>query len=241
MRIFVERASVQERHRREELQKKSAAKGSYYAIAMDGHRSDSAIDKLVMQSFARALMHDSKLPDYVRAIQGMSGQIYRSFINNLMGDCAAARYLEIGSWAGSTAAAALYGNKAKCLCIDNWSEFGGPRDAFFSNIARVRSSDIDFEFIEKDFRAVDYSAVGSFNVYMFDGPHAPADHYDGIKLVQPALDASYVLIVDDWNWAAVREPTLQALIDTNSRIESCIEVRTTFREQPASADLEHSD
>ena len=31
---------------------------------------------------------------------------------------------------------------------------------------------------------------------LYDGPHQLEDHYDGIKLVQPALDNEYVLIVD---------------------------------------------
>ena len=33
------------------------------------------------------------------------------------------KYLEIGSWAGSTVCSAIYGNKVKALCIDNWLKF----------------------------------------------------------------------------------------------------------------------
>jgi hypothetical protein len=71
------------------------------------------------------------LPDEVRQIEGMSGQKYRLLINQLVGSISDARYLEIGSLAGSTAAAALYGNRVRALCIDNWSEFGGSRELFF--------------------------------------------------------------------------------------------------------------
>jgi len=53
---------------------------------------------------------------------------------------------------------------------------------------RVRSPTVDFRFIESDFRAVDYSAIGRFNVYLFDGPHQEQDQYDGIMVARTALD-----------------------------------------------------
>ena len=55
---------------------------------------------------------------------------------------------------------------------------------------------------------------------LFDGPHTKVDQYDGVVTAQAALEKSYVLIVDDWNWQQVRDGTLQALVKTNSRIES---------------------
>ena len=86
----------------------------------------------------------------------MSGQKYRAFINNLVRSCPNPRYLEVGSWAGSTATAALSGNRASALCIDNWSQYGGPKDQFFQNIKKVLSEKIQFKFMERDFRSVDY-------------------------------------------------------------------------------------
>jgi len=187
---------------------------------MSGWDSASPLHQLVTKAFIRALANDSKLPQAIRNINGMSGQTYRSFINNLVESCPDARYLEIGSWQGSTAAAALYGNAAKCLCIDNWSQWGGSTEAFFANIAGVRSDKIDFKFIEQDFRNIEYGLIGRFNIYMFDGPHLEIDHYDGIVLAQPALDKSHILIVDDWNWTSVRNGTLRALVDTKCCIDS---------------------
>ena len=171
----------------------------------------------------------------------MSGQTYRSFINNLVEGHGDPRYLEIGSWAGSTAASALYGNTAKCVCIDNWSQFGDPRPTFQSSIALVKSDAIEFRFIEQDFRKVEYATLGSFNIYMFDGPHAERDQYDGVVLAQPSLDKSHVLIVDDWNLSQVRDGTMRALIDTRCRIDAWIEVRTTFDNTHPSIAYQHSD
>jgi methyltransferase family protein len=170
----------------------------------------------------------SPLPDEVRLIEGMSGQKYRLLINQLVGSISNACYLEIGSWAGSTAAAALYGNKVRALCIDNWSEFGGPRETFFANIKKILTPDIQFEFIERDFRMIDYNNIGSFNIYLFDGPHSEKDQHDGIMIAQPALADPFVLIVDDWNWRHVRLGTFQALLDARCRVRASIEIRTTL-------------
>jgi hypothetical protein len=74
----------------------------------------------------------NQLPSIVREIEGMSGQKYRMLINKLVGALRDARYLEVGSWKGSTAAAALHGNRVRAVCIDNWSQFDGSQESFFA-------------------------------------------------------------------------------------------------------------
>ena len=133
---------------------------------------------LLKQCMHRATTGVSGLPDFVREIAGMSGQKYRTFINNFVGSQSDAQYLEIGSWQGSTAAAALYGNSVKALCIDdNWSQFGGPRSVFLANLERIQaeSPSVEFHFVESDFRQVDYASLGHFNIFFFDGPHEESD------------------------------------------------------------------
>jgi hypothetical protein len=187
----------------------------------------SALAKALLSAFGKACAGQSKLPARIRAMRGMSGQRYRMTINNVVESLDDARYLEVGSWIGSTACAALYGNRAKCLCIDNWSKFGGTRERFLKNFEMVKSDHIRLTLIEQDFRSVDYLSVGLYNVYLFDGPHEDQAQYDGIVLAQSALDNEHILIVDDWNWHAVRNGTRRALADLKSHITFAIEVRTT--------------
>ena len=182
--------------------------------------------EILSTAWLDALAINHKLPDWIRYMDGMSGKKYRYFINNLVAATPDARYLEIGSHAGSTACSALYGNKLRATCIDNWSEFGGPKDQFMSNIEQVLTDDIDFQFIEKDFRAVDYGSIGKYNIYMFDGPHLQQDQYDGIDLVKDALDDLYVLIVDDYNWSIIRNGTEAALDHVGHKVIAQIEVLT---------------
>jgi hypothetical protein len=183
-----------------------------------------ALKKALMQALA---LH-TKIPGWIRFMSGMSGKKYRYLINALIAETPDPRYLEVGSWKGSTACAAIFQNTVTACCIDNWDPaFGVPKAEFEQNINRALSPSVRFRSIDSDFRAVDYGALGKFNVYLFDGPHEEVDQYDGVMVAQPALDDIYTLIVDDWNWEDVRKGTQRALDQLNTRVVSAIEVRTT--------------
>jgi hypothetical protein len=187
------------------------------SIKLVGDFSSPLADKLQKATVA-ALELDHKLPDSVRLMSGMSGKKYRYLINNLISFITDARYLEVGSWKGSTACAAMHGNKCKVTCIDNWSHHGTDNRDFFNNTKESLSNDIDFTVIEKDFREVDYTSLGKYNVYFFDGPHEEKDQYDGVALAQDALDHEYILIVDDYNFDRVRKGTQNAIKDLNLKV-----------------------
>ena len=180
-----------------------------------------------------ALALTSKLPDRVLSQIGMSGRLYRRLVNQLVSRIEKPRYLEVGSWGGSTACSAMYGNTLDITCIDNWSEFSNhmsvenPRDTFNAAVEFSISDRVELSVIENDFRKVDFGDLGKSNIYLFDGPHAYQDQLDGIVLAQPALDDTYVQIVDDWNWPYVRSGTMDALKAAGLSIECSIEVRST--------------
>ena len=210
-------------------------------ISLNGDFSSLLESVVLRKALYEAINNIAGPSQYVRQIDGMSGQKYRTLINSLVKRLPYARYLEVGSWAGSTATSAMCGNSLDVLCIDNWSQFGGPKTLFFENIARVRSSSTNFRFIEGDFRQVDYTSLGNFNIYLFDGPHEEQDQYDGIMIVRPALDKRVILIVDDWNWLRVRIGTFRALLDARYRVESSIEIRTAWGNSDLLVHGKHSD
>lgn len=197
------------------------------SIKLDGDFSSLLADKLQKATIS-ALELDHKLPDSVRLMSGMSGKKYRYLINNLISFIRDARYLEVGSWKGSTACAAMHGNKCKVTCIDNWSHHGTNNQDFFSNTKDSLSDQIDFTVIENDFRQVNYNDIGKYNVYLFDGPHEEVDQYDGIVLVQNALDHEYILIVDDYNYHRVRKGTESAIKDLNLKVLASVTVLSSI-------------
>jgi len=77
---------------------------------------------LIETAFQNAENNVSKITNDIINMQGMSGIKTRHFYNNLL-NTEDARYLEIGTWKGSSVCSAMCGNKAKVICIDNWSEF----------------------------------------------------------------------------------------------------------------------
>ena len=209
------------------------------SIKLDGNFDQNSYSKNLKLALFKSLAMDTKISDEIKFMSGMSGRKYRYLINNLVSSVNNPRYLEIGSWAGSTVCSALYGNEAKAVCIDNWLKFEteeyvkkvyntkDQKKEFEINTKKIITEKIDFKFIESDFRKVDFNHLGKFNIYCYDALHDEKSQYDGISLVQPALDDIFILIIDDWNWPEVRKGTLESLNNLKINIISKIEIRTT--------------
>jgi hypothetical protein len=183
------------------------------------NRSDIPVDKNILLektwinvvdlAFNHAEQNISKISQEIIDLEGMSGLKTQHFYNNLL-EMNDARYLEIGVWKGSTVCAAMYGNKAKVTCIDNWSEFGGPKEEFLINFNKFKGLNDAF-FIEQDCFATDVSTLGKYNIYMYDGNHDIDNHYRALSHFYDCLDDIFIYIVDDWNWLQVREGTMSAI------------------------------
>lgn len=168
-----------------------------------------------------------ELPAWVIGMSGMSGRRYRLLVNAVVRLVSRPVYLEVGSWSGSTAAAVLAGNSCEVICVDNWSEFGGPREEFLANTSRANTRRNRVQILEKDFREVDFSSLEpKANIYLFDGPHSERDQFDGIVMAMPALQNRFLLVVDDYNWASSRIGTERALVDLGVEVEASIRIRT---------------
>jgi hypothetical protein len=215
-------------------------------ILLSGDWTSESAERL-SNAFFSSLAMEHKLPNSIRYMHGMSGKKYRYLINNLIESTPDAKYLEIGSWKGSTASSAIYGNRCTALCIDNWSDFlwgdskENVRGVFESNVRSAAGNTANFNYIDSDFRAVDYSNIGKFNVYMFDGPHDEKDQYDGVMIAQPALEDQYVLIVDDWNGPGVRAGTARALEELKHTVVCSLEVMTRHDNEHPVISMEASD
>jgi hypothetical protein len=205
------------------------------------HRQETLLIELSKQALIDARICRGKLPPDLLLMHGMSGRKYRYFINNLIGSMPDARYLEIGTWAGSTLCSAIYGNTVTAFAVDNWSEFGAPVTEFFRGLSYFASETTSISFVTSDFRKVPYGQFGKFNVYFFDGPHSEHEQYLALQIVQDALDDEFVFIVDDWNWEAVRKGTRDAIRDTGLRVSYEIEIRTSLDETHPEVRMEKSD
>jgi hypothetical protein len=169
----------------------------------------SKYKRQIEYAFDAAERFDSKLVPAILEMEGMTGYKTRHFYNQLLA-MSDVRYLEIGAWKGSSICAAMYGNRIHVICIDNWSEFGGPKAEFLQNFLRFRGEN-NALFIEHDCFTLDTTYLPFFNIYMYDGNHEHDSHSRALTHYIDRMDDIFIYIVDDWNASAVREGTREAI------------------------------
>jgi hypothetical protein len=186
----------------------------------------TALIEHVNNAFDKAEQNHSKVTQDILNMEGMTGKKTRHFYNNLL-NMEDARYLEIGTWKGSSVCSAMCGNHAKVVCIDNWSEFGGPKQEFLRNFNAYKG-DNDASFIEQDCYTVNTADLPKFNIYLYDGEHSEHNHYKALLHYYNCLDDTFIFVVDDWNWKQVRDGTLNSLKTLKLTITYSREIRTTW-------------
>jgi hypothetical protein len=77
------------------------------------------------------------------------------------------------------------------------------------------------------FDRVDYSSLGRFNIFLFNGPQTKFDQYDGIMIARQVLEKSFITIVDDPIWRQVRFGSFRPISDAGYSIACSVEIRTT--------------
>ena len=90
-------------------------------IKFSGNRNDS-IFKYIELAFEDALSSNTNLSPNILEMEGLSGRKFRIFLNSLIRRISDPKYIEIGSWLGSSLCSACYQNNLEAICIDNWSQ-----------------------------------------------------------------------------------------------------------------------
>ena len=183
--------------------------------------------------------YKSKVTPEILNMDGMSGIKTRHFYNNIcsMKD---ARYLEIGTWKGSSICSAMCNNNMTCIAIDNWSCFGGPKNIFLKHFNKYKGEN-DATFIEKNCWDIDVSKLGKFNIYMYDGDHSESSHFQALNHYLSCLDDEFIYLVDDWNWSNVRTGTIRSIKDNKCEILYEKVIRTTNNNSHARPSRNKSD
>ena len=109
-------------------------------------------------------------------------------------------YVNVGTWHGFSLLAGMFGNPDRnCVGIDDFSLFGGPREAFNEWFGRLGSP--NHRFHEMDYREYfDRVHDGPIGVYFYDGPHRYEDQLLGLEAAEPFFADDCIVIVDDTNW-----------------------------------------
>jgi Methyltransferase domain len=145
-------------------------------------------------------------------IPGLTSTRVQSLINSLAGKLGS--YLEVGSYLGSTGAAALKDNNIKAYFVDNWKEDVTPvtqdginivenkKDKFINNIRPyVKNSDVML--FDSHMFAVNTSDIKDVKFFFYDGPHDPINTANAVQYYKDCLADTAVIIFDDANWDGV--------------------------------------
>ena len=175
----------------------------------------------VKRCIVLAEKQESPLNHQVLSIEGMAGQKTRHFLNNLC-SLPNTSYLEIGCWKGSTLIAALYKNESHvdyAVGIDNWSQFNGPRNAFFKNVQKFLPAGL-LHFFESDSFSIDTQMAFPVpvNIYFYDGHHSWSAQKEAFTYFNDIFDDVFIAVVDDWNWEQVQEGTRSGFASLNYKI-----------------------
>jgi hypothetical protein len=135
-------------------------------------------------------------------------------------------FVNVGVWNGFTFLSGLAGNPDKvCVGVDNFSEFGGPRDAFLQRFNRLRSS--SHQFHDMDYK--DYFAdvhKGTIGFYLYDGEHSYQNQFDGLKIAEPFFGERCFIMVDDTNHPEPQQATLDFVAASSNRYEVILDEKT---------------
>ena len=141
-------------------------------------------------------------------------------------------FVNVGVWHGFSLLAAMAGNDDKvCVGVDNFSEFGGPRDDFLRRFLACRSP--RHRFHNQDYE--DFFAAGldrPVGAYFYDGAHEYEHQYRGLMAAEPFYADGVVIVVDDANWHAPREAALRFAEDSRFDWTLVLDQRTASESHP---------
>jgi hypothetical protein len=166
-------------------------------------------------------------------IPRMSTFAHASVINRAVAALpAGAAFVNVGVWHGFTFLSGLVGNAGqRCIGVDNFSEFGGPKDAFMPRFEALRGD--CHEFHEMDY--VEYFARrhhGPIGVYLYDGEHSYANQLKGLEAAERFFTKDCIVLVDDTNQDDPRRATCDFMAARPGRFRVLLDRRTAANGHP---------
>ena len=189
------------------------------------------MEKHIIDSLTKSNNLSSNINNFCLQIEGMTGIKTRHFYNNIcsMDNC---RYLEVGSWKGSSICSALCNNSISAVAIDNFQMSTQSSSELFkictSNINQVKGSN-SINFFNENCWNFDINKIKDykFNVYMYDGNHEEESHFKALTYYISCLDNVFIYIVDDWTDKRVRDGTQRAIKHLDLKVKYIKEIRLT--------------
>jgi hypothetical protein len=206
-------------------------------------RSDGSTPALLQLPNAPADLYNARLPAEslhlkrelrdLCAVPRMSTFTVSALINRIVASMPHDRaFVNVGVWNGFTFLSGLTANPDRtCVGIDDFSQFGGPREAFLDRFERARSDRHSFH--ELDYREY-FSTLhrDPIRLYLYDGEHSYENQLQGLESAERFLEAGSIVLVDDTNWEEPRQATLDFVRKGRLEYELLFDVRTASNAHP---------
>jgi hypothetical protein len=160
-------------------------------------------------------------------IPGLTSTRVQSLINGLAKS--SSKYLEIGSYQGATAAAALSGNNIHAYFVDTWQDapqavregWETPEtnslEEFKKNIDLYKGENKVF-ISNSDMFKVNLSNISDVDLFFYDGPHDFESTKNAVKYYSKSFADQSILIFDDANWTEVVKGAHKGIVESGLKI-----------------------
>ena len=143
-----------------------------------------------------------------------------------------ATFVNVGVWNGFTFLCGIASNAGRrCVAIDNFSEFGGPKDAFLPRFEARRTD--KHEFYEMDYEEYFLTRhQDPIGFYIYDGEHSYHHQLRGLEVAEPFFDERCVVLVDDTNDEEPRRATLDFINRSPGKYRLLLDRTTQCNQHP---------
>ena len=177
----------------------------------------------IMRRKLQGILKTPKMSTYA------NGSIINKIVSHMKKDEA---YVNVGVWHGFSLLAGISGNPDKrCVGIDNFSEFGGPKKEFLERFNSIKSN-------QKEFYEMDYVEYfknkhnGKIGFYFYDGEHSYENQLKGLQTAEPFFSDNCIIMVDDINWDTAYKASKDFIASSKNKYEVLFEKKTISAGHP---------
>ena len=188
-------------------------------------RTDLAHSELVQ--FTAECIAQSGIPKLLNDIPGLTSHRVKTLLNLLASGVGS--YLEIGSFLGATACAALKGNPLNAFLVDNWQQQIQPNDpsiklppndkrVFERNVLEVKGSSNIMVYDYDLFEVNTLEMKDKIQLFFYDGPHDFETTKNAVMYYYTTFAKEAILVFDDANWEGVVNGAVTGLQECGAHI-----------------------
>ncbi len=141
-------------------------------------------------------------------------------------------FVNVGVWNGFTFLSGVVSNPRKaCIGVDNFCQFGGPKEQFLARFERFKSP--NHRFYDMDYKEYfETMHRGPIGFYLYDGEHSYQNQLDGLRVAERFFGPNCLVMIDDTNEPEPREATADFVRSSRNRYETIMDVRTSTNMHP---------